>query len=131
MKTIIQNSYILQYYNFQNIDEIVISEIEKNNSVLQRKTTFIRLLKAFLFVSENDLKFLDLSSNKFRFIIDNFYLFLNDQYINLSSSFLKNIKYDLLKLVDLLKANIQFIKDLEKAKVKLKPQIFKDIIYEK
>ena len=113
MKTIIQNSYILQYYNFQNIDEIVISEIEKNNSVLQRKTTFIRLLKAFLFVSENDLKFLDLSSNKFRFIIDNFYLFLNDQYINLSSSFLKNIKYDLLKLVDLLKAKIPELKNYD------------------
>ena len=29
------------------------------------------------------------------------------------------------------KANIQFVKDLEKAKNKLKPQIFKDIIYEK
>lgn len=110
MQTIIQNSFILQYYNFQNIDKNLNSKIETSEAISKNKETFKRLLNTFLFVSDQELKFLDLSSNKFKTIIDNFYLFLDDKYINLSPEFLRNTKCELVRWIKSLKEEIPELK---------------------
>lgn len=113
MQTIIQNSFILQYYNFKNIDKNLVSKIKNSEVLSQKKETLKRLLSAFLFISEQELKFLDLSSNKFKTIIDNFYLFLNDKYINLSTEVLRNTKYELVKWVKSLKEEVPELKSYD------------------
>lgn len=113
MSLIVQNLFILSYYNFQNIELSIIDKIENSKVLLKNKGTIKRLLSAFLFISEHQLKLLDLSSNKFQVIIDNFYLFLNENYINLSSEGLINIRYDLIKWIKLLKEDIPELKNYE------------------
>lgn len=106
MQTIIQNSFILQYYNFQNIDKALVDKIERSKEFSQRKIIFNRLLRAFLFITEQELKFIDLSSSKFQKVIDNFYLFLNEDYIDLSAESLRNTKYELISWIKSLKKEI-------------------------
>lgn len=113
MQKIIQKSFILQYYNFQNIDYSIIAKIENSKAFSKNKETIKRLLSAFIFISEHQLKLLDLSSNKFKIIIENFYLFLKEDYINLSAEGLRNIRYDLIKWIKSLKEDIPELKNYE------------------
>lgn len=113
MQTIIQNSFILQYYNFQNIDKALVDKIERSKEFSQRKIIFNRLLRAFLFITDQELKFIDLSSSKFQKIIDNFYLFLNEDYIDLSAESLRNTKYELISWIKSLKKEIPKLRNYE------------------
>jgi hypothetical protein len=113
LQTIIQNSFILQYYNFQNIDQSLVDKIERSKEFSQRKIIFNRLLMAFLFITDQELKFIDLSSNKFQKIIDNFYLFLNEDYIDLSAESLRNTRYELTSWIKSLKKEIPKLRNYE------------------
>lgn len=113
MQTIIHNSFILQYYDFKNIDAGLIKQIDSSKCFSNNNETFKRLLNTFLFITNKKLQFIDLSSNKFQLIIDNFYLFLNENYIALSAEGLKNTRYNLIKWILSLKEKIPELKFYE------------------
>lgn len=113
MQRIIHNSFILQYYDFKNIDAGLIKQIDSSKCFSNNNETFKRLLNTFLFITNKKLQFIDLSSNKFQLIIDNFYLFLNENYIALSAEGLKNTRYNLIKWILSLKEKIPELKFYE------------------
>lgn len=106
MQTIIQNSFILQYYPYKNIDQKIL-ELFDNSSNDKTKVNFIkRALNVYLNITNQKLSFIDLSSNKFKEIINDLYLFLNVDYFNLSSETLRTAKQQLQKSIAYIKEQI-------------------------
>lgn len=111
----IQNTFILQYYNINNIDKKVLATIDDCCTIPQSQETVKNLLKAFAYITEIKLNYLDLSTIRFHVFIDNFWLFLHKEYLGLSPNFLTNIRGHIVKWVDYLKKqqNIYSLKDYE------------------
>lgn len=121
MQTIIQNSFILQYYPYQNIDQKIL-ELFDNSSADKTKVNFIkRSLNVYLNVSGQSLSFLDLSSEKFKRILDDFYFFLNSDYFNLSYETIRTARQQLIKTIQYIKKEIpslsSYILDINKTKL--------------
>lgn len=106
MQTIIQNSFILQYYPYKNIDQEIL-ELFDDSSMDKTKVNFIkRALNVYLNITNQKLSFIELSSDKFKEIIDDLYLFLNVEYFNLSSETLRTAKQQLQKSIAYFKLQI-------------------------
>lgn len=106
MQTIIHNSFILQYYTYKNIDQKIL-ELFDNSSTDKTKINFIkRALNVYLNITSQRLSFIELSSDKFKKIIDDLYLFLNVDYFNLSNETLRTYKQQLQKCISYFKIQI-------------------------
>lgn len=111
MQTIIQNSFILQYYPYKNIDQKIL-DLFNSIEINKTKLSFInKILNVYLDITNQSLSFIDLSSNKFKNIVDDLYVFMNVKYINLSPETLRTNKQDLQKLIGKLKNYIPELMD--------------------
>lgn len=115
MILLIQNTFILQYYNINNIDNKVLTTIDDCPTIPHGQETVKNLLKAFSYITETKLNYLDLSTVRFQIFIDNFWLFLHKEYIGLSPNFLTNVRGYIVKWIDYLKKQqtIYSLKDYE------------------
>jgi hypothetical protein len=121
LSIIIQNSFILQHYEFKNIDNQIFLTINNCPTIPQNKETLKNLLSAFSFITDNNLSYLDLSTIRFQNIIDNFWHFLHKENIDLSPNFLTNMRGYLLKWIDYLKSHIP---ELQNYQINKKKKIF-------
>lgn len=118
---IIQNSFILQYYDFKNIDNKVLLTIDSCPTITHGQETLKNLLNAFLFITDNHLNYLDLSTVKFQVIMDNFWTFLHREHIDLSLEFLTNLRGNVGRWIAYLK---QIIPLLQKYEINKKKKTF-------
>lgn len=106
LQTIIQNSFILQYYPNKNIDQKIL-DLFDDISNSKTKVNFVkRALNVYLSITNQKLSFLDLSSDRFKKIIDDLYLFLSVDYFNLSSETLRTAKQQFQKVINHFKQQI-------------------------
>lgn len=106
LQTIIQNSFILQYYPYKNMDQKIL-ELFDNSSTDKTKVNFIkRALNVYLNITSQKLSFLELSSDKFKKTIDDLYLFLSVEYFNLSVETLRTAKQQLQKSIAYIKEQV-------------------------
>ncbi len=130
MQTIIQNSFILQYYPYENIESTVLSLFDRSSSDKSKINFIKRALNVYLNVSGQSLSFLDLSSEKFKKILDDFYFFLSSDYFNLSYETIRTARQQLIKTIQYIKKEIpslsSYILDINKTKldVNLDPKKF-------
>ena len=70
MQTIIQNSFILQYYPYKSVDQKILDLFDDISNVKTKVNFIKRALNVYLNITNQKLSFLDLSSDRFKKIID-------------------------------------------------------------